>query len=45
MALEIWYGQTCSDCGAVVDEDERYVCQKCEETICPRLRSRLLRLR
>jgi hypothetical protein len=34
--LALWYGTTCSDCGAVVDEDDRYVCQKCEETICDR---------
>jgi hypothetical protein len=34
VALEIWYGATCSDCGAIVDEDDRYVCQRCEETIC-----------
>jgi hypothetical protein len=34
VALEIWYGATCADCGAVVDEDDRYVCQRCEETIC-----------
>jgi hypothetical protein len=35
IALEVWYGQTCSDCGAVVDEEERYVCHRCEETVCP----------
>jgi hypothetical protein len=34
LSLEIWYGQSCSDCGAIVDEDDRYVCQRCEETIC-----------
>ena len=34
VALEIWGGATCSDCGAVVDEDERLACQRCEETIC-----------
>lgn len=34
VALEVWYGGTCSDCGAVVDEDDCYVCRKCEETIC-----------
>lgn len=34
VALEIWYGKTCADCGAVVDEDECHVCRKCEESIC-----------
>jgi hypothetical protein len=34
VALEIWYGGTCSDCGAVVDEDDCYTCRKCHETIC-----------
>jgi hypothetical protein len=34
VALEIWGGATCSDCGAVVDEDEWAACQRCEETIC-----------
>lgn len=33
--LSLWYGGTCSDCGAFVDEGEDcYVCQKCEATIC-----------
>jgi hypothetical protein len=35
VSLEIWHGVSCADCGAVVDEEERYVCQRCEETICP----------
>jgi hypothetical protein len=34
VALEIWHGATCSNCGAIVDEEERYLCQRCEETIC-----------
>lgn len=34
VALEVWFGVSCADCGALMDEDERYVCQKCEETIC-----------
>jgi len=34
VALEIWSGKTCSDCGAVVDEDESYVCQQCNESTC-----------
>jgi len=32
--LALWYGQGCSDCGAVVSDDERYVCEPCGETIC-----------
>jgi hypothetical protein len=35
VALDLWSGVSCSDCGSVVDDDERYVCQRCEETICP----------
>jgi hypothetical protein len=34
VALEVWYGATCADCSAVVHDDDRYVCQRCEETIC-----------
>ena len=34
VALEIWHGATCTDCGAVVDEDDGYACQKCDATIC-----------
>jgi hypothetical protein len=34
VALELWYGSTCSDCGCVVDEDDCYTCEKCEERIC-----------
>jgi hypothetical protein len=32
--LALWSGSTCSDCGAVVDEDESYSCQKCGQTVC-----------
>ena len=41
----VWHGAACSDCGAVVDEDDRYVCQKCDETICAGCETSLLRLR
>jgi hypothetical protein len=34
VALEIWYGATCADCGVVMDEDDFYTCQKCNATIC-----------
>ena len=34
VGLEIWYGASCADCGVVVDEDDCYVCQKCEASIC-----------
>jgi hypothetical protein len=34
VALELWSGSTCSDCGTAVDEDESYSCRKCGETIC-----------
>ncbi len=32
--LALWYGQSCSDCGAVVSEEDRYVCHRCGETVC-----------
>jgi hypothetical protein len=25
VALELWYGAACSDCGAVVDDEDRFV--------------------
>lgn len=31
--LALWSGGTCSDCGAVVDEDYSYTCHRCEGTI------------
>jgi hypothetical protein len=32
--LALWSGSSCSDCGALVDEDYSYSCQKCGDTIC-----------
>jgi hypothetical protein len=32
--LALWHGGNCSDCGAYVDDDDRFVCQKCDATIC-----------
>jgi hypothetical protein len=32
--LALWYGCACSDCGRVVDEDDRYTCEKCDEAVC-----------
>jgi hypothetical protein len=32
--LALWYGQTCSDCGAVICDDESYVCERCGECVC-----------
>src|SRR6185369_16757988 len=32
--LPLWHGSTCSDCGARVDEDDCYSCQKCHDNIC-----------
>jgi hypothetical protein len=34
VALADWEGQTCSDCGATVDEEDRYTCQACEDDVC-----------
>jgi hypothetical protein len=33
--LALWYGQSCSDCGAVVSEEDYYICQKCGSAVCP----------
>jgi hypothetical protein len=32
--LALWSGSSCSDCGALVDEDYSYSCNKCGDTIC-----------
>jgi hypothetical protein len=32
--LALWSGQSCSDCGAVVREDDYYTCQKCDSAVC-----------
>lgn len=32
--MALWSGSTCSDCGALVDEDYSYSCNKCGDTIC-----------
>jgi hypothetical protein len=32
--LALWSGSSCSDCGALVDEDYSYSCQKCGDSIC-----------
>ncbi len=32
--LALWCGRTCSDCGAVVDDDECFVCERCSESVC-----------
>jgi hypothetical protein len=32
--LALWSGSTCSDCGAVVDEEYSYSCHRCGDTIC-----------
>ncbi|MBN2579371.1 MAG: hypothetical protein JXB10_10300 [Pirellulales bacterium] len=32
--LDQWYGESCSDCGGLVDEDERYYCNRCENLLC-----------
>jgi len=34
VSLDIWYGGTCTDCGAAMDEDDACVCRRCEETVC-----------
>jgi len=32
--LNDWTGAPCEDCGATVDADERYYCQRCESMLC-----------
>jgi hypothetical protein len=32
--LALWSGSSCSDCGALVDEDYSYSCNKCGDTVC-----------
>jgi hypothetical protein len=32
--LALWYGQTCSDCGSVVHDDECFACQRCGSMLC-----------
>jgi hypothetical protein len=32
--LALWYGQSCSDCGAVVSDDDCFVCQRCGSALC-----------
>jgi hypothetical protein len=34
VALEVWRGAECSDCGALVSDEERYVCNACGENLC-----------
>lgn len=34
VALEVWFGGTCIDCGRVVDEDDRFVCEGCDQCVC-----------
>lgn len=34
VALEIWFGGTCVDCGRGMDDDDRYVCQRCQQSVC-----------
>jgi hypothetical protein len=34
VGLEIWYGATCADCGAVVNDDEGYACELCSAVVC-----------
>jgi hypothetical protein len=32
--LDHWTGVPCDDCGASLDDDDRYYCQHCEATLC-----------
>ncbi|REK24080.1 MAG: hypothetical protein DWQ42_13550 [Planctomycetota bacterium] len=34
VALSDWHGVECSDCGAMVADEERWICEKCETTVC-----------
>jgi hypothetical protein len=39
VALEHWSGQRCADCGALVDDEELFVCQQCDLEICDECQS------
>jgi len=32
--LEHWDGLPCNDCGSTVDEDDRWICEKCDAYLC-----------
>jgi hypothetical protein len=32
--LDRWYGESCSDCGGTVSEDERSYCYRCDQVLC-----------
>ena len=32
--LDNWYGIPCEDCGDLIDEDDRYNCDRCDRTLC-----------
>lgn len=32
--LDRWHGQSCSDCGGTVYEEERYYCHRCDAVLC-----------
>lgn len=34
VALDVWLGGTCVDCGRAVDEDDRFVCERCDQYVC-----------
>jgi hypothetical protein len=39
-SLDDWQGESCSDCGAVIDQDEAYACEACGDRICDSCQSR-----
>ena len=34
VSLENWQGMPCADCGITVNPEARWLCEKCEETLC-----------
>jgi hypothetical protein len=34
VALDVWQGASCTDCGAFVDDDQGYVCESCQGIVC-----------
>ncbi|MEX0671082.1 MAG: hypothetical protein WD060_11565 [Pirellulales bacterium] len=32
--LAVWHGSSCSDCGALVDDEECFTCQACHDSVC-----------
>ncbi len=34
VSLDAWHGVQCADCGYLVESEDRYTCEKCEDYVC-----------